>query len=189
MAEAATLPTLDGNRSGGNEMATPDAPVLICYDHSTGARHAIEHVGALFPGTQALVLNVWSTPLELPVYGLGNITAYSEEPQKELAAETAAEGCEIARVVGLEARAVTACGSLEGTSRAILHIADEHDVRVIVMGSRGLGGLRSLFLGSVSHGVVNHSHRPVLVVPPGAELASANRASAGEVESQIDVVS
>ena len=50
--------------------------------------------------------------------------------------------------------------------QAILEYADEVDAELIVAGSRGLSAIESTVLGSVSHGLVNHSHRPVLVVPP-----------------------
>ena len=51
--------------------------------------------------------------------------------------------------------------------QSILSFADTHDGSVIVVGSRGRGDFKSTVLGSVSHGLVNHSRRPVLVVPPG----------------------
>jgi nucleotide-binding universal stress UspA family protein len=155
-------------------MSTPTAPVLVCYDRSAGARHAIAYAGALFPGKRAVILNIWSFPLEMAVYGLGSVAAYSEDSQKKLATEAADEGCEIAREAGFVARPIVTSGNLDGTWRTILRVADEVDASVIVMGSRGLGGVRTLFLGSVSHGVVHHSHRPVLVVPPGTEIASTD---------------
>jgi nucleotide-binding universal stress UspA family protein len=37
---------------------------------------------------------------------------------------------------------------------------------VVVMGSRGLSGVRSMLIGSVSNAVVHHAHQPTLVVPP-----------------------
>jgi nucleotide-binding universal stress UspA family protein len=37
---------------------------------------------------------------------------------------------------------------------------------VIVVGSRRRGGVQSALLGSVSSGLLRHSHRPLLVVPP-----------------------
>jgi len=35
-----------------------EAPLLICYDDSTGARHAVESAATLFPGRRAVVLDV-----------------------------------------------------------------------------------------------------------------------------------
>jgi nucleotide-binding universal stress UspA family protein len=37
---------------------------------------------------------------------------------------------------------------------------------VIVIGSRGLNGLREIVEGSLSHEVAQHAGRPVLIVPP-----------------------
>ena len=46
----------------------------------------------------------------------------------------------------------------------IVALADEIGAGLIVMGSRGLGGLRRLLMGSVSDSVVRHAHCPVMIV-------------------------
>ena len=46
----------------------------------------------------------------------------------------------------------------------ILQTAADIDTDLIVMGSRGLGPLKGLFMGSVSSYVVTHSVCPVLIV-------------------------
>lgn len=48
--------------------------------------------------------------------------------------------------------------------KSIVSRAEEGGFDLIVIGSRGLGGIRELVLGSVSHRVVNDSKVPVLVV-------------------------
>ena len=48
---------------------------------------------------------------------------------------------------------------------AICEIAEERDVTLIVLGSRGLNKIRRTFLGSVSDYVIHHCKKPVLVVP------------------------
>ncbi len=46
----------------------------------------------------------------------------------------------------------------------IVHLAEELDAGIVVVGSRGEGGVRRALLGSVSDSVVRHAHCPVLVV-------------------------
>jgi nucleotide-binding universal stress UspA family protein len=48
--------------------------------------------------------------------------------------------------------------------KTIVEIADRHDAATIVMGSRGLTGLRPLLLGSVSSAIVHHADRPTLII-------------------------
>ena len=49
-------------------------------------------------------------------------------------------------------------------ARNIVDDAKEHDVDVIVMGSRGRGDLAGLILGSTAHKVIHLADRPVLIV-------------------------
>jgi nucleotide-binding universal stress UspA family protein len=56
---------------------------------------------------------------------------------------------------------------------AIVEVADELDVALIVIGSRGLSGLREAAQGSVSHAVAEHARRPVLIVPAPRRTTAA----------------
>ncbi len=46
----------------------------------------------------------------------------------------------------------------------IVDLAEDIGAGLIVMGSRGLGGIRRALMGSVSDSVVRHAHCPVMVV-------------------------
>jgi len=52
----------------------------------------------------------------------------------------------------------------ERKDRAIVRLADDIGAGLIVMGSRGLGGIRRALMGSVSDSVVRYAHCPVMVV-------------------------
>ena len=55
---------------------------------------------------------------------------------------------------------------MEGMApQEIVSLAEDSGVGLIVMGSRGRGGLSRTLMGSVSDSVVRHAHCPVLVVP------------------------
>ena len=54
----------------------------------------------------------------------------------------------------------------ERRDEAIVHLAEEIGADLIVIGSRGFGGLKRALLGNVADSVVRHAHCPVLVVRP-----------------------
>jgi nucleotide-binding universal stress UspA family protein len=57
-------------------------------------------------------------------------------------------------------------------AQQIVQVAEEIGAGLVVMGSRGLGGVRRALMGSVSDSVVRHAHCPVLVVRPEKEQAA-----------------
>jgi nucleotide-binding universal stress UspA family protein len=146
-----------------------DKPILLCYDGSEDAFRAIEFAGSLFAGRTAIVLAVWEH------YSvLSGIQRVDDELVQEATEALAADGCDRARDAGFSATPV-AVQAHHGVAEAIIDAADEHDAQIVVMGTRGNTGIRSLLLGSVSHAVAHHAHRPLLIVPsqPLAEARSA----------------
>ncbi len=60
--------------------------------------------------------------------------------------------------------------------QCILETADSSNADLIVMGSRGIKGIKSLFIGSVTRSAAHNSPKPVLVIkPPGCEPAGRLR--------------
>jgi nucleotide-binding universal stress UspA family protein len=146
-----------------------DGPLLICYDGSENAKDAIRSAGGLLAKRQALVLTVWepaASPGGFAWLGDGSsIVNFAEldRAAAEHGGRVAGEGVHIALEEGLHAEPITikAAGPVWKT---ILDIADNEDAAAIVMGCRGLTGVRSLLLGSVSSAVIHHAERPTLVV-------------------------
>jgi nucleotide-binding universal stress UspA family protein len=60
----------------------------------------------------------------------------------------------------------------EGPSpaRALIEEAESHNAELLVVGPRGLSGLREAIVGSVSHACCQHAGCPVLVVPTAERL-------------------
>jgi nucleotide-binding universal stress UspA family protein len=50
------------------------------------------------------------------------------------------------------------------TSDVICYYANDENVDMVIMGSRGLGGVKGFLLGSVSRNVVNACSKPILIV-------------------------
>jgi nucleotide-binding universal stress UspA family protein len=148
---------------------TADGPLLLCYDGSDDAKHAIEHAGRLLGGRDALVVTVWQlTPALGGAASAGATDGKFDLVEVDPAAgdvgeRVACDGVRIAQQAGLHANpvAVEATGPVWKT---IVEIADRHDAATIVMGSRGLTGLRPVLLGSVSSAIVRHADRPTLIV-------------------------
>jgi len=150
--------------------------ILIAYDGSKHGRHAIEVAAERLAGP-AIVLHVLSAAPRAPLAtdvmtgAMIDEAAYAErERQLRVRAEnTAEEGARLAREAGLDAEPLVVEEPTHRVWRAIVEIAEQRDVEMIVLGHRGGNGLRTSLPGSVSRGVVAHSLRPVVVVPCAPE--------------------
>jgi nucleotide-binding universal stress UspA family protein len=144
--------------------------ILLCYDGSSDAQAAIDRAGELLSGQSATVLTVWEPFIDLMARSGASLglppldTAEIDAASEQAARERAEDGVERARRAGLNAQPRTRAHSTTITD-AILAEADEVGAVAIVLGTRGLTGLKSLLLGSVSHALVQHADRTVIVVP------------------------
>jgi len=146
--------------------------ILLTYDGSASATHAIATAHELLGDVPATVVHVWDPPVDfLPTDPFGGLQTWSPTQVAELesmilerANRILAEGVTLASQAGFDAD-----GRLERTSDApwkgILEAAEDLDAKLIVVGARGHSTVESLVLGAVSNAVVHHSKRAVLVIP------------------------
>lgn len=156
------------------------ACVLIAYDGSPDARTAITEVARLLPGAQAIVLYA-RQPLEGLAAHLDGHRALEdlrgvEKASLDASERIAFEGAEYARAASLDAEP-RVLSRMSTASEAIVQVADEIDAALIVLGSRGRGGLWSAVLGSTSVNVLHHARRPTMVVPSDAVVSARRRSS------------
>jgi len=144
-------------------------PLILCYDGSENAKYAIERAAELLSARVAVVLTVWQPAATMGSFAwagaMGGVADFTELDRAalEINNRIAQQGVGIARDAGLQAEplAVQSAGAAWHT---IVEVAQDHGAAVIVMGSRGLTGVRSALMGSVSSAVVHHTDLPTLVI-------------------------
>jgi nucleotide-binding universal stress UspA family protein len=133
-------------------------------DHALKAAEAAAQIAQKF-NARVTLLNVFDPPVMVPPF-LGG-----PEPMIDVEIFTqTAEEVQIA-VEKRTGEVLSKHGVTFESRREVGHpvdhivtLAEKEKVDLIVMGSRGLGGLQSFLLGSVSDRVLHHAHCPVLII-------------------------
>jgi nucleotide-binding universal stress UspA family protein len=133
--------------------------LLVAIDHSDSSERVLAAARELAAASKG---EVWVMHLRerevMPRTGL----VPTESDDQATAGVSAA--VEMLAKAGIKAHGVVDDAVFGHAARYIVDAANEHDVGVIVMGSRGRSDLAGLVLGSTAHKVIHLSDRPVLVV-------------------------
>jgi nucleotide-binding universal stress UspA family protein len=162
-----------------HEVAGP-APILIAYDGSPSADHAIREAGGLLRGRQALVVAIYQQGVgfelaELPATSIAAPPAPIDirtalEVDEELAERPqmmAQHGAELAREAGFEAEALAVADDADTpAAETIVMVAREQSADAIVMGAHGHSRLSEAVLGSTSRDVIRSAPCPVVIARP-----------------------
>jgi nucleotide-binding universal stress UspA family protein len=138
--------------------------IVVGVDGSEGGTAALEFAAedAALRNARLRIVSVWDIPAMAygagfaPPLGPETLDLFRERAQK-VAEDAAATAKQLQPSLDVEALAV------QGQPADVL-LEHAADAELIVVGRRGLGGFRSLLLGSVSQQVVQHATCPVVVV-------------------------
>jgi nucleotide-binding universal stress UspA family protein len=159
------------------------APILIAYDGSPSADHAIREAGGLLAGRRALVVVVYQQGLGFELEELPSVTIAAPpapldirmalDVDQELAERSqmlARHGAELAREAGFEAEALAVAEDADTpAAETIVTVAREQGAAAIVLGAHGHSRLSEVVLGSTSRDVIRRAPCPVVVARPMTE--------------------
>jgi nucleotide-binding universal stress UspA family protein len=135
--------------------------ILLAVDGSEHSLHAARVASDLAQAMKAQTLRIVVAFEPIPVH-LGE--PFMQETINARLGEAEAIAQKAVETVGTISAAIQT-ETLEGNpAEVILDIANAQNSNVIVMGSRGLGKMAGLLLGSTSQKVVSHAPCPVLIV-------------------------
>ena len=141
--------------------------IIVPTDGSVNSKRALEHAVVIASALGATITFVYVANIVSVISNFDQIPNASGYVTEQVALDMEEEGKSIlddyAKVIpqNIEVKSVFEVGS---PGPAVLSVAKKYNADLIVMGSRGLGPLKGLFMGSVSSYVVTHSVCPVLIV-------------------------
>ncbi|MDR7079261.1 nucleotide-binding universal stress UspA family protein [Neobacillus niacini] len=145
-------------------MLTDYSRIVVAYDHSDLSKKALKMAMNLAKQDKLIQLNVVTVmqPVRpLPYSSYGYALALNRESQEKEFQAIRDEITEELKTLPNKSKLLL----LEGLpGQMIVEFVKEYDADLVVMGSRGLSGLKELFLGSVSHYVVQKAPCPVFIV-------------------------
>lgn len=141
--------------------------ILIPVDGSEAAHEALDKAIDLqkLCGAELLILSVYRlhNTWKASVTMVSRELTESTDPALEaFAKEVAEKSKEYARSKGVEKVRSYYMGG--GPARLIVKFSEDHDVDLIIMGSRGMSDSSRYLLGSVSHKVTSLAQCPVMVI-------------------------
>jgi nucleotide-binding universal stress UspA family protein len=133
--------------------------IVLGYDESPGSQRALDMAISLAERFDEPLVLVFGVE---PPGGMGEEFVAHRNAVAELGRRAVQHALDRAAEAGV--RAVVEVIDAK-PAQALVDAADEHDARMIVVGTRGESPLRGAVLGSVSHKLLHLSDRPVLCVP------------------------
>ncbi len=138
--------------------------IVVGVDGSKNGAAALGWAIRMAKGMGSQITAVYA--IDIPVYfpePYGVPVQFDEEWRKAMRAEFEDKWCRPLKASGVRYRTVIADGR---PASVISDVADSQSADVIVVGRRGRSAVGELVLGSVSHELALHAHRPVLLIEP-----------------------
>lgn len=149
-----------------------ESTIVVGIDGSPAADHALSWARAYAARTHATVRAVMTW--EVPVYMLSTVPLGPMTSPVEVVKDAARDTLDavVARAAVGPGRITTVLRHGPPVSTLLAEVA-EHDADLVVVGTRGLGPVRRVLLGSVSARVARDATCPAAVVPLGAPVGSS----------------